>query len=73
MEIINVDNNIRCELGGCKRRATHAVKFDRAGIGSRLYMCDECMNALYSAVGTATVPKSVETAKRKARAKDVNK
>ena len=36
MEIINVNNNIRCELGGCKRRATHAVKFDRAGIGSRL-------------------------------------
>lgn len=73
MEIINVSNNIRCELGGCKRRAAHAVKFDRAGIKSRLYMCDECMNALHAAVSEAVVPKSVETAKRKAKAKDGNK
>ncbi len=74
MEITKVNNSIRCELGGCKRKATHAVKFDRAGIRSRLYMCDECMNELFAALGTATVPKSVETAKRKSKpTKDGNK
>lgn len=65
MEVIECKNNIKCELGACKNRATHAVKFDRVGIRSRIYACDKCLNALYSAIGAAVVPKSVETAKAK--------
>ncbi len=69
MEITECKNRVKCELGVCKNRATHAVKFDRVGIGSRLYVCDKCMSELYAAIGKTFVPKSVETAKRK-RAKD---
>ncbi len=65
MEIIANNNRIRCELGGCKNHADHAVKFDRAGIRSRIYVCDKCLHELYSAIGAVIVPKSVETAKRK--------
>lgn len=65
MEVIECKNNIRCELGACKNRAAHAVKFDRVGIRSRIYACDKCLNELYSAIGAAIVPKSVETARRK--------
>lgn len=67
MEIIECKNHIKCELGACKNRATHAVRFDRVGIRGRLYACDECLNALYNAIGRTLVPKSVETAKPKAQ------
>ena len=73
MEVIENNGNIRCELGACKNRATHAVKFDRVGVRSRLYMCEKCMGELYGAIGSALVPKSVETAKRKTGKKDGNK
>ncbi len=63
MEIIEVKNNVRCELGACKERATHAIKFDRVGIRARLYVCDKCLNELYNILGAHLVPKSVETAK----------
>lgn len=65
MEVVENGNRIRCELGACKNRATHAVKFDRVGIRSRLYVCDKCMSELYDAIGAAIVPRSVETAKAK--------
>ena len=63
MEIIESNNHIRCELGACKNKAEHAVKFERVGIRSRLYVCDKCMHELYDAIGKVLVPKSVETAK----------
>ncbi len=65
MEVIDINNNIRCELGACRERATHAVKFDRVGIRSRLCVCDKCMRELYAAIGAAIVPKSLETAKKR--------
>ncbi len=65
MEILDNNSHIRCELGVCKNRADHAVKFEHAGIRSRLYMCDKCMRELYAAIGATVVPKSLETAKRK--------
>ncbi len=65
MEIIDTTTNVRCELGVCRNRAEHAVKFDRAGVRSRVFMCDKCMRELYKAIGAVVVPKSVETAKRK--------
>ncbi|MCM1368010.1 MAG: hypothetical protein NC184_04285 [Roseburia sp.] len=72
MEVIECKNNIRCELGACKNRAVHAIKFDRVGIRSRIYACDKCLNELYSAIGAAIIPKSVETARRKPK-KDAGK
>ncbi len=65
MEIIESNNHLRCELGACKNKAAHAVKFDRVGIRSRMYVCDKCMRELYDAIGAVIVPKSVETAKAK--------
>lgn len=70
MEVIDNNTNVRCELGGCKNRATHAVKFDRGGIRSRIFACDKCLNELYAAIGEKIVPKSIETAKKKPRSAD---
>ena len=63
MEINQNTTRVRCELGACKNRAEHAIKFDRVGIRSRLYVCDKCMHELYEAIGATIVPKSIETAK----------
>lgn len=69
MEVIECKNNIKCELGACKNRATKAIKFDRVGLRSRIYACDKCLSELYAAIGETLVPKSVETAKKKSRTK----
>ncbi len=73
MEIIECKNNVKCEMGACKNRATHAVKPDRVGIRGRIYLCDKCMAELYAAIGAAIVPKSVETAKKRSTKKDGTK
>ncbi len=65
MEVIEIKNNVKCEMGACNNRATHAVKFDRVGIRARLYMCDKCMEKLYAELGAHIVPKSIETAKKR--------
>lgn len=72
MEIIECKNNVKCELGVCKNRATRAIKFDRVGIRSRIFACDKCLNELYTAIGATVVPKSLETARRKTK-KDAEK
>lgn len=73
MEVIENNSKIKCELGVCKNRASKAIKFDRVGIRSRIYVCDKCLGELYSAIGEVLVPKSVETAKRATRKKDGGK
>lgn len=67
MKVTECKRNIKCELGVCKSRATREIRFDRVGPSSRLHACDDCLKSLYSAIGEVLVPKSVETAKRKAR------
>lgn len=65
MEIVEVNGHIKCELGACRNKAAHAIRFDRVGIRGRLYVCDKCMRELYQTIGAVIVPKSVETAKAK--------
>ncbi|MCI9031800.1 MAG: hypothetical protein HFK09_04680 [Clostridia bacterium] len=65
MELLKANYKIKCEMGACPNRATHTIKFNRVGIGSRLHVCDECLKELYALIGTQIVPKSVETAKKK--------
>ncbi|MCX4312635.1 MAG: hypothetical protein OSJ83_02075 [Clostridia bacterium] len=67
MEVIECKNSIRCELGACRNRATHTVKFDHVGLRGRLHACDKCLGELYAAIGKTVVPKSIETAKRKGK------
>ena len=69
MEVIECKHNVKCELGACKNRATRAVKFDRFFIRGVIFAWYSCVNLLYTAIGAAVVPKSVETARKK-RAKD---
>lgn len=64
MEVTECNTHMRCELGACKNRATKAIKFDRVGIRSRIYVCDKCLDELYMAIGATVVPKSIETAKK---------
>lgn len=67
MELVDVKCKIKCEMGACSNTATRTVKFNRVGIGSRLHVCDKCLNELYALIGAAVVPKSLETAKKKGR------
>lgn len=70
MKVEDNTTRVRCELGACKNRAEHAVKFDRVGIRSRLYVCDKCLRELYEAIGETIIPKSIETAKSRKQKKE---
>lgn len=61
MEIIERKTGKRCEMGKCRNRAGIEVKVERMGIRSTLYICGDCAKALYEALGTQIVPKSIET------------
>lgn len=65
MELIDTKCKIKCEMGACKHDATKTIKLNRVGIKSRIHVCDECLKELYSLIGAAYVPKSIETAKVK--------
>ena len=67
MELLQAKYKIKCEMGACPNRATHTIKFNRVGIGSRIHVCDECLKELYSLIGSQIVPKSVEKEKKKER------
>lgn len=65
MELIDVKNKIRCEMGACKNMATKTVKMNRVGVKSRIHVCDECLKELYGLIGSNLIPKSIETAAKK--------
>lgn len=63
MEIIPNKYKQKCELGACKNLAGYTVRFDRAGIRSRLHVCRNCLTEL-AKVSTATV-KAIEKDEKK--------
>lgn len=67
MELIDTKCKIKCEMGACRRDAAKTIKLNRVGIKSRIHVCDECLKELYSLIGAAYVPKSIETANKKSK------
>lgn len=61
MELTTEIDKRKCDMGACKRPAKYAVRLNRSGIRSTLFMCDKCMLELYTLLGRAVVPKSYET------------
>ena len=46
MEIMTTKYKQKCELGACCNTAAYTVRFDRAGIRSRLHLCGKCLKEL---------------------------
>lgn len=38
-------------MGSCKNKANYAIKMERVGIKSVIYICSDCMKELYSVLG----------------------
>lgn len=70
MELIDTTYKIRCEMGACKNFATKTIKLNRVGIKSRLHVCDACLKALYTCIGSSLIPPSIETAAKKKEGKN---
>ncbi|MCL2555667.1 MAG: hypothetical protein FWE03_01430 [Firmicutes bacterium] len=54
----------RCEMGQCGKRVSNIIRMDRAGVKSRIYICDECIKKLYKVLSEYLIPKSIETIKK---------
>lgn len=67
MEIIPNKYKIRCELGACGNKAGYTLRFSRAGIRSRLHVCEACLGELHRASGDALKKDKAKGSERSAR------
>jgi hypothetical protein len=61
MKLQKSEEKRKCEMGNCKNKASYAIKLERMGIKSVLYVCENCLRDLYKLIGEEIVPKSIET------------
>lgn len=65
MELLQTNCKIKCEMGACAGAAAYTVKFNRVGIGSRIHVCEKCLNELYALIGERVIPHSIETGRKR--------
>ena len=59
MIIQDIGYKISCDMPNCKNESY--IKIQKSGFfKSGLYLCKDCMNDLYSELGTRLVPKSID-------------
>lgn len=71
MELIKAKYRVRCEMGVCKNPAKYTVALSRAGIKSRIHICDECRRQLSAVTSDASAAladaSAAKTEKRRAK------
>lgn len=63
MQLLEAKYRIRCEMGACKKPATHTIKLARVGLRSQIHICKDCLMELGTLINSQVVPKSIETLK----------
>ena len=60
MKIQDVGYRVSCDIPNCRNEAH--IKIEKGGFfkSAGLYLCKECMNDLYSELGSRLVPKSID-------------
>ena len=71
MELIKLGIKARCDMHLCPNLATYRIRTGQGGLSritgsAGLYLCPDCLRALYEAIGKEIVPKSPENLIRKA-------
>ena len=73
MELVKLNVKVRCDMGLCKNLAAYSIAPSRpkASLPWRreaggTYICEECLTALYAAIGKVLVPKSPDNMIKKA-------
>ena|GEM_PF-2350687 len=59
------ETNGKCEMGRCGKRVSFSLRMDRAGIKSRIFICDERIVEMARVLSEFLVPKSIETIKKR--------
>lgn len=63
MELTKLSVNARCDMHLCPHLAAYHIHTGKGGVsrflgGSGLYLCPDCLRALYETIGKELVPKS---------------
>jgi len=73
MELIKLNVKARCDMGLCKNIAEYSISSSGAKAhlpwrreAGGTYICRECLNELYAAIGRVLVPKSPDNIIKKA-------
>lgn len=60
MNIQDINYRVGCDMPNCRNEAQ--IKIHKSGFfkSAGMYLCKQCMNELYSELGSRIVPKSIE-------------
>ena len=58
MKIQFIKGNVRCDVGGCARRAKYSFVGERSTRRNQLNICEECAREMYKLLGGEFTPKS---------------
>lgn len=60
MELKQINKKIKCDVPGCKHIAEYGFVFKKSFLPGNFYLCKECLNEMYSAMGKHVVPQAIE-------------
>lgn len=67
MKIEQLEVKVRCDAGLCKNYAKYVITDKGVMPGRKIYLCENCANEIYNALGKLFVPKSPENFIKKSR------
>ena len=60
MNITKENINIICDISGCTNKAEYRLDLKKNIFNSKTYICENCMNEIYSFIAKQKTPKSVK-------------
>ena len=60
MNITKENINIICDISGCTNKAEYRLDLKKNIYKSKTYICENCMNEIYSFIAKQKTPKSVK-------------
>ena len=60
MNITKENINIICDISGCTNKAQYRLDLRKNLFNSKTYICDKCMNEIYSFIAKQKTPKGVK-------------
>lgn len=58
MEIIKINQNIRCDMGMCNNKAIYSIGYKDTLLKRKLNLCEKCAREIYKELGSLFIPKS---------------
>ncbi len=62
MNITQINHNIKCDISGCKNKATYRIDLKKNLFNTRTHICESCLTEIYKFMAKKKTPKGVKNA-----------